>query len=147
MDFGIGYFPTHDAVGPGAIALLAEERGFASLFFAEHTHIPASSRDPGGGELPHMYFHTYDLFVALTAAAAATSRLRIGSGICLVTERDQLFIDFNTQFGASYGDMLSWRANYQPGLGEQGADVVRAVDPRRMEALMVRLMANSARRK
>src|SRR6201997_5148042 len=90
MDFGIGYFPTHDAVGPGAIALLAEERGFASLFFAEHTHIPASSRDTGGGELPHMYFHPYDLFVALTAAAAATSRLRIGSGICLVTERDPI---------------------------------------------------------
>ena len=74
MDFGIGYFPTHDAVGPGAIALLAEERGFVSLFFAEHTHIPASSRDTGGGELPHMYFHTYDLFVALTAAAAARER-------------------------------------------------------------------------
>ena len=92
MDFGIGYFPTHDAVGPGAIARLAEERGFASLFFAEHSHIPASRESPypGGGDLPHKYFHTYDLFVALTAAAAATSQLRIGSGICLVIERDPI---------------------------------------------------------
>jgi inosine-uridine nucleoside N-ribohydrolase len=65
----------------------------------------------------------------------------------LVTERDQLFIDFNTQFSAGYGDMLSWRAGYQPGLGEQSAEVVRAIDPQRMEALMVKLMANSARAK
>ena len=65
----------------------------------------------------------------------------------LVTEQNQLFIDFNTQFGASYGDMLSWRAGYQPGLGEQSADVVRAVDPQRMEALMVKLMANSAHKR
>ena len=50
----------------------------------------------------------------------------------LVTERDQLFIDFNTQFSAGYGDMLSWRAGYQPGLGEQSAEVVRAIDPQRM---------------
>ena len=86
MDFGIGYFPTHDAVSPGAIARLVEERGHESLFFAEHTHIPASreSRYPGGGALPRKYFHCYDLFVALTAAAAATSSLRVGSGICLV---------------------------------------------------------------
>jgi len=65
----------------------------------------------------------------------------------LVTEHDSLFIDFNTQFGASYGDMLSWRAGYEPSLGEQKADVVRSIDPRRMEALMVKLIANSAKRK
>ena len=46
MDFGIGYFPTHDAVGPGAVARLVEEHGFESLFFAEHTHIPASRESP-----------------------------------------------------------------------------------------------------
>jgi probable F420-dependent oxidoreductase len=92
MDFGIGYFPTHDGLGPGEIARLSEERGFESLFFAEHTHIPASreSEYPGGGELPSKYIHTYDLFVALTAAAEATSSLRIGSGICLVIERDPI---------------------------------------------------------
>lgn len=92
MDFGIGYFPTHDAVGPGEIARLAQERGHESLFFAEHTHIPSSRESPypGGGELPRKYSHCYDLFVALTAAAAATSTLRIGSGICLVIERDPI---------------------------------------------------------
>jgi probable F420-dependent oxidoreductase len=92
MEFGIGYFPTHDATGPGEIARLVEEHGFESLFFAEHTHIPASRETPyaGGGELPRKYVHTYDLFVALTAAAAATSRLRIGSGVCLVIEHDPI---------------------------------------------------------
>ncbi|MBV9817163.1 MAG: LLM class F420-dependent oxidoreductase [Solirubrobacterales bacterium] len=92
MEFGIGYFPTHDAVSPGAFARLVEEHGNESLFFAEHTHIPASrdSPYPGGGELPRKYIHTYDLFVALTAAAEATARLRVGSGICLVIEHDPI---------------------------------------------------------
>ena len=92
MDFGIGYFPTHDGVDPGAFAQLVEQRGHESLFFPEHTHIPASRESPypAGGELPRKYSHSYDLFVALTAAAAATSRLRVGSGICLVVERDPI---------------------------------------------------------
>ncbi|MGO9886065.1 MAG: LLM class F420-dependent oxidoreductase [Solirubrobacteraceae bacterium] len=92
MDFGIGYFPTHDAVGPGEVGRLVQERGHESLVFAEHTHIPASRESPypGGGELPRKYSHCYDLFVALTAAAQATSTLRIGSGICLVVERDPI---------------------------------------------------------
>ncbi len=92
MDFGIAYFPTHDAVSPGGIARIAEEHGYDSLFFAEHTHIPASrdSPYPGGGDLPRKYSRTYDLFVALTAAAEATSTLRVGSGICLVIERDPI---------------------------------------------------------
>jgi probable F420-dependent oxidoreductase len=92
MDFGVGYFPTHDGIGPGPLARMLEERGQESLFFAEHTHIPASRESPwpAGGDLPAKYWHCYDLFVALTAAAAATSRLRVGSGICLVTERDPI---------------------------------------------------------
>jgi probable F420-dependent oxidoreductase len=92
MEFGVGYFPTHDAVRPGALARLVEEHGQESLFFAEHTHIPASRESPwpGGDELPRKYCHMYDLFVALAAAAAATSSLRVGSGICLVTERDPI---------------------------------------------------------
>ena len=92
MDTGIGYFPTHDAPGPGEVARLVEEHGHAAIYFAEHTHIPASRETPyaGGGELPRRYAHTYDLFVALTAAAAATSHLRVGSGICLVVERDPI---------------------------------------------------------
>src|ERR1700691_769790 len=92
MEFGIGYFPTHDAVGPGAFARLVEERGHESLFFPEHTHIPASRQSPypGGGDLPRKYIHTYDLFVAMTAANVVTTKLRVGSGICLLIERDPI---------------------------------------------------------
>ena len=65
MDFGVGYFPTHDGVDPATFARLVEERGHRSLFFPEHTHIPASRETPypAGGELPRVYSHTYDLFV------------------------------------------------------------------------------------
>jgi probable F420-dependent oxidoreductase len=92
IEFGVAYFPTHDAVAPATLARLVEDHGQRSLLFAEHTHIPASRESPypGGGELPRKYSHTYDLFVALTAAALATSSLRVGSGICLVTERDPI---------------------------------------------------------
>jgi alkanesulfonate monooxygenase SsuD/methylene tetrahydromethanopterin reductase-like flavin-dependent oxidoreductase (luciferase family) len=92
MDTGIGFFATHDAIAPAELARLVEDHGHAALYFPEHSHIPASRETPfsGGGELPRKYSHTYDLFVCLTAAAAATSTLRIGSGICLVTERDPI---------------------------------------------------------
>jgi probable F420-dependent oxidoreductase len=92
MDFGIAIFPTHDAIDPGAMARLVEERGHESLFFPEHTHIPASrlSPYPGGDDLPRRYSHTYDLFVSMTAAAVATTKLRIGSGVCLLIERDPI---------------------------------------------------------
>jgi probable F420-dependent oxidoreductase len=71
---------------------MAEERGFECLLFPEHTHIPASRETaaPRGGELPSHYSRTYDPFVALTAAAGATERLLIGTGVCLVIERDPI---------------------------------------------------------
>src|SRR5579862_4881178 len=92
MEFGIGYFAAHDGVDPASFARMVEERGHRSLFFPEHTHIPASRETPypAGGELPRVYSHTYDLFVAITAAVTATRSLRVGSGICLVTERDPI---------------------------------------------------------
>src|ERR1700739_1642832 len=92
MDFGVGYFPTHDGMSPGAVAKFVEQRAKSALFSAEHTHIPASRESPwaAGEALPHKYWHTYDLFVALTAAAEATTRLRVGRGICLVIERDPI---------------------------------------------------------
>jgi len=130
MEFGIGYFPTHDAVGPGPIARLVEEHGFESLFFAEHTHIPASreSRWPGGADLPRKYWHTYDLFVALTAAAAATTRLRIGSGICLVTERDPITTAKET---ASVDHISGGRFEFGVGAGWNREELVNhGTDPR-----------------
>jgi probable F420-dependent oxidoreductase len=90
--FGIGTFPTEYAIAPADLAREVEQRGFDSLFFTEHTHIPVSRKTPfpGRGELPKHYSHTYDPFVALGACAAVTARLRLGTGICLVTERDPI---------------------------------------------------------
>jgi probable F420-dependent oxidoreductase len=90
--FGLTIFPTDYSIGPAELARAAEAAGFEALLFAEHTHIPVSrdSPRPGGGELPRRYWHTLDPFVALTAAATATERLRIGTGICLVVERDPI---------------------------------------------------------
>jgi len=85
-------FPTDDAIDPAALAKEVEDRGFDSLWFPEHSHIPTSRESPypGGGDLPRMYLHTYDPFVALTAAACATTTLKLATGICLVIERDTI---------------------------------------------------------
>ncbi len=86
--FGIFTFATDYSLSPARLAREVEDRGFESLFLPEHSHIPVS-RDtpyPGGGDLPKEYSHTHDLFVALTAAAAATTTLKLASGICLITE-------------------------------------------------------------
>lgn len=90
--FGLSMFPTDYAIQPAELAREAEARGFESLFFPEHTHIPTSRRTPwpGGGDLPQEYWHTHDPFVALTAAAAATESLKVGTGILLVPERDPI---------------------------------------------------------
>ena len=92
MDYGIVMFSTHYAIRPDELARAVEARGFESLWFPEHTHIPASRRSPwpGGSNLPQEYWHAYDPFVALTMAAAVTTRLRLGTGICLVIERDPI---------------------------------------------------------
>lgn len=92
MHLGIAMFPTEYAISPDELASEVEQRGFDSIWFPEHTHIPASRRTPwpGGGDLPREYWHTYDPFIALTAAASATTRLRLGTGICLVIERDPI---------------------------------------------------------
>ncbi len=92
MKFGIVMFPTDYSIGSAQLARAVEERGFESLFFPEHTHIPTSRRTPwpGGAELPRDYSHTLDPFVAAGAAAAVTTSLRIGTGVCLVIERDPI---------------------------------------------------------
>ena len=92
MKLGITMFATDYAMRPDEFAKACEERGFESVWFPEHTHIPASRRSPGpgGAELTQEYWHSYDLFVAMTAAAAATQTIKIGSGICLAVERDPI---------------------------------------------------------
>ena len=92
MNIGVCMFFTDYAIRIDELAREAEARGFESLWVPEHTHIPVSRRTPfpGGSQLPKEYAHTFDPFVSLMAAAAATKRLRIGTGICLVIERDTI---------------------------------------------------------
>lgn len=90
--FGVLMFPADYAIAPAVLAQAAERRGFESLFFPEHTHIPASRKSPwpGGAELPKEYWHSHDPYVALATAASVTSTLKLGTGITLVTERDPI---------------------------------------------------------
>src|SRR4029450_4294692 len=92
MKLGVLMFATDYAIRPDELARACEERGFESVWFPEHTHIPASRRSPWplGGALPKDYWHTHDLFVSLMAAAAATKTIKVGSGICLVIEHDPI---------------------------------------------------------
>lgn len=92
MKIGVYFFSTAYAMPIDALARALEERGFESLFLPEHTHIPTSRRSPwpGGAELPREYSNTLDPFVALATAAAVTKKLRVGTGICLLTQRDPI---------------------------------------------------------
>src|SRR2546422_5240140 len=92
MKIGLTMFSTEYAIGPVELGRAAEERGFESVFFPEHTHIPVSRRSPwpGGDDLPEHYRHTLDPFAALAAVAAVTERVLLGTGICLVVERDPI---------------------------------------------------------
>ncbi|MER7011553.1 LLM class F420-dependent oxidoreductase [Saccharopolyspora sp. NPDC000359] len=92
MQFGVSAFITDEGISPADLGRALEERGFDALFVAEHTHIPASRETPYpmGGDLPRIYYRTLDPFVALTAAAAATERLLVATGIALVVERDPI---------------------------------------------------------
>lgn len=92
MDIGALIFATDYSVRMDELATELEQRGYESLFVPEHTHIPTSRATPwpGGGDLPKEYWHTYDPFVSLSFAAAATSTLKLGTGICLLPQRDTL---------------------------------------------------------
>jgi probable F420-dependent oxidoreductase len=142
MDFGISFFPTDETFDPPTMARMVEERGFESLFVAEHTHIPASRESPypAGGELPRKYTATLDLFVALTAAAVATTRLRVGSGIALVVERDPII----TAKEAASIDLLSGgRFELGVGAGWNREEMAHhGVDPRtRMRRMREHVLA------
>ncbi len=136
MQFGLCYFPTDYGMRPGDLAAAAEERGFESLLFCEHTHIPVSRESPypGGGELPKMYVHTYDPFVACTAAAAATRRLKIGTGVCLVVERDPII---TAKEVASVDHLSGGRFLFGVGAGWNREEMVdHGTDPRVRMSIM-----------
>ncbi|HZB56557.1 MAG TPA: LLM class F420-dependent oxidoreductase [Reyranella sp.] len=92
MRVGAFYFPADYGINIAELAKALEDRGFDSLFVPEHTHIPASRKSPfpGGGELPKRYSHTHDPFVALSFAAAATKKLKLGTGILLVPQHEPI---------------------------------------------------------
>ncbi len=92
MDIGAYFFPTAYSVDVVELATELEQRGFESLLVPEHTHIPVSRKTewPGGGDLPKEYYHTYDPFVALSFVAGATKTIKIGTGICLIPQRDPI---------------------------------------------------------
>ena len=92
MEIGAAMFFTDYSMAPGELGRALEERGFDSVWAPEHSHIPVTraSAFPSGGELPKKYYDCMDPFVALTAAAAATTRLMVGTGVCLVVQRDPI---------------------------------------------------------
>ncbi|MBN8872433.1 MAG: LLM class F420-dependent oxidoreductase [Rhodospirillales bacterium] len=92
LSFGASMFFTDYSIGAVELARTLESRGFESLWAPEHSHIPLTRKSPfpGGGDLPKKYYDTMDPFVTLTAAAVATTRLKIGTGVCLVAQRDPI---------------------------------------------------------
>jgi len=97
MDIGLVIFPTDKSIQPVELARECEARGFESLWFPEHSHIPVSRETPWGGRkgsppLPEIYWRAHDQFAALAACAGATSKIRLGTGITLVAQRDPLWL-------------------------------------------------------
>ena len=92
LKFGVSMFFTDYSMAPGALGQALEQRGFESVWAPEHSHIPVSRKTafPGGGDLPKRYYDAMDPFVTLTAAAAATKTLMVGTGVCLVQQRDPI---------------------------------------------------------
>jgi probable F420-dependent oxidoreductase len=134
MEFGVAIFPTHDGIRPDAVARLAEERGHESLFFPEHTHMPVEHSPYPGGDLPRRYLHTFDLFVAMTAAVTSTTRLRVGSGVCLVIQRDPII---TAKEVASVDYLSGGRFEFGVGAGWNRPEMANhGTDPRRRMAVM-----------
>ena len=92
MEYGVSMFPTDYSIDPAELAVAAEERGFESLWFPEHSHIPLSRKSPwpGGAELPKQYYDCMDPFIALATAASVTKTIKLCTGICLIIQRDVL---------------------------------------------------------
>lgn len=119
MKFGVYFFPTHYAMPIDELAIALEDRGFDAFFVPEHTHIPTSRRSPwpGGADLPREYACTLDPFIGLATAAAATTKLRIGTGICLLSQRDPIVtakevatLDFVSKGRFEFGIGAGWNA-------------------------------------
>jgi probable F420-dependent oxidoreductase len=136
---GVFTFITDDGIGPVELGKAVEQRGFESLFIAEHTHIPVDhkSQYPGRGEMPDKYYRTLDPFVALTAAAVSTEALVVGTGIVLVPERDPIqtakevaSLDLVSQGRFVFGVGVGWLREEVANHGVDPAVRGRVVDER-----------------
>ncbi|MGP8304105.1 LLM class F420-dependent oxidoreductase [Streptomyces inhibens] len=139
MKFGVATFITDQGIAPTALGRAIEERGLDSLFIAEHTHIPVDRRSPypGGGELPEIYYRTLDPFVALSAAAAVTERILLGTGIALVAQRDPIItakevasLDLVSRGRAVLGVGIGWNREEMENHGTDPRTRGRLVDER-----------------
>lgn len=117
MRFGVLTFVTDEGIGPAELGAALEQRGFESLFLAEHSHIPVNVQTPYplGGPIPRKYYRTLDPFVALTAAAVATEKLVVGTGIALIPQRDPILtakevvsLDLVSQGRFRFGVGVGW---------------------------------------
>src|ERR1700730_17277107 len=92
MQFGAAMFFTDYSMGAGDLAQALEARGFESVWAPEHSHIPTSRRSPyqAGGDLPKQYYDVMDTFVTLTAASAVPGTIKLGTGVCLLIQRDTI---------------------------------------------------------
>lgn len=136
MRFGVSTFVTDEGIAPSALGPALEERGFASLYLAEHTHVPVARTTayPGGGDLPRQYYRTLDPFVALTAAGVVTERLELGTGIALVNQRDPILLAKET---ASLDLVTGGRAVLGVGAGWNREEMLHhGVDPKTRMARM-----------
>ncbi|MGR9091854.1 MAG: LLM class F420-dependent oxidoreductase [Gammaproteobacteria bacterium] len=145
MKFATMLYSTDEAMRPDEFAVATEERGFESVWFPEHTHIPASRRTPfpGGGDLPHDYWHMHDPFIALTAAATATKTIRLGTGVCLVTERDPIVtakevatLDYLSNGRFMFGIGAGWNAEEMENHGTKFEERWKVLEER-IEAMKV----------
>jgi len=136
MKIGFYYFATDYSMPIVEVARALEEHGYESLFVPEHTHIPASRRSPwpGGPELPKHYSHTLDPYVGLAAAAAVTNKLRLGTGVSLLTERDPIVtaktvatLDLISNGRFEFGIGAGWNAEEMENHGTRFEDRFRVM--------------------
>jgi len=147
MELGITMFATDQTMSVVELARAAEEREFASLYIPEHTHIPTSRRTPpptGAAELPEEYKRTLDPFVALSAAAAVTSRIRLGTGICVIAQREPIVtakavatLDLVSDGRFAFGIGFGWN---QDEIEHHGVDFARRRDHAREHVLAMKAL-------
>jgi len=142
MRFGLLMYATDYTIDPVSLGGAAEDRGFESLFFPEHTHIPVASRRPGTEGPPADtlagYARAYDPFVALSAVAATTTNLKIGTGVCLVVQRDPIT---TAKEVASIDQLSGGRFLFGVGAGWNAAEMTNhGTDPARRMAVFAERM-------